>query len=401
MGFFTQGVHDMFDNLPNGLRKASRLPVTGRLMEATAAIQRLLGGNMATPPTANSQRGHEPPIIDGLAERMETVKTRVANGPPKALRNVAGKVSLRDLVRGKAGVSSISIVVPDGARFLSATFTNDAGSRPYKLYVPSGYRAGQLVPLVVMLHGCTQSMDDFAAGTRMNEIAEERNALVVYPGQTGAANMQKCWNWFNKSDQGPGAGEPSLIAGITRKVMADYTVDPKRVYVAGLSAGGATAAIMGEAYPELYAAIGVHSGLACGAAHDMPSAFAAMRQGATGKIDDSGPRNRVIPAIVFHGDQDTTVNRRNGDFVVAQAMGASRLEKYVEEGKVPGGHAYTRTVHTSASGGPVIEQWVIQGASHAWAGGSPLGSYTDPRGPNATKEMMRFFLEHPRTYESE
>jgi poly(hydroxyalkanoate) depolymerase family esterase len=400
MGFSTQGIHDMFDNLPNILRKASRLPVTGRLMEATAAIQRMLGGNTEMPPTVSLQGGHEPPIIDGLAERMETVKTKVASRPPKELRNVVGKVSLRDLVRGKAGGSSVSIVVPDGAQFLAATFTNDAGSRPYKLYVPSGYRAGQLVPLIVMLHGCTQSPDDFAAGTRMNEVAEERNALVVYPGQTGAANMQKCWNWFSKSDQGRGTGEPSLIAGITRKVMADYTVDPKRVYVAGLSAGGATAAIMGEAYPELYAAIGVHSGLARGAARDMPSAFAAMRQGATGKIDDSGPRNRVIPAIVFHGDQDTTVNLRNGDFVVAQAMGISQLEKCVEEGKVPGGHAYTRTVHT-ASGRPVIEQWVIRGASHAWAGGSPLGSYTDPRGPDATNEMMRFFQEHPHTYESE
>jgi poly(hydroxyalkanoate) depolymerase family esterase len=401
MGFFTQGVHDMFDNLPNGLRKTGHLPVTGRLMEATAAIQRMLGGNMKTPPTVNAEGGHEPPIIDGLAERMETMKTTAASAPPKALRNVVGKVSLRDLVRRKAGVSSAPIVVPDGAQFLAATFTNDAGSRPYKLYVPSGYRAGELVPLIVMLHGCTQSPDDFAAGTRMNEIAEERNALVVYPGQTGAANMQKCWNWFSKSDQGRGTGEPSLIAGITRKVMADYTVDPTRVYVAGLSAGGATAAIMGKAYPELYAAIAVHSGLACGSAHDMPSAFAAMRQGVPGKIDDPGPRTRVIPAIVFHGDQDTTVNRRNGDFVVAQATGISQLKKHVEEARVPGGHAYTRTVHTCASGHPVIEQWVIQGASHAWAGGSPLGSYTDPRGPDATKEMMRFFLEHPRTYESE
>jgi poly(hydroxyalkanoate) depolymerase family esterase len=252
-----------------------------------------------------------------------------------------------------------------------------------------------------MLHGCTQSPDDFAAGTRMNAAAEEYTCLVAYPGQTISANLQKCWNWFSEGDQQRDSGEPSLIAGITREVMHDYQIDPQRVYVAGLSAGGAAAAVMGDAYPDLYAAIGVHSGLACGAARDMPSAFAAMQRGSDGSVPAagaarSGSQWRVVPAIVFHGDRDTTVNPRNGEAVVAQSAQSAALRSRAEEGQVPGGYAYRRTLHAEANGQTVIEQWVIHGAGHAWFGGSPTGSYTDPRGPDATREMLRFFLEHPR-----
>lgn len=387
-GIPSRGMHDMFDNLPIGFHKATRLTGARRLMEATAAIQRMLGGQMEMPSAENPKNGSEPFTIDGMAERVAPVNADVIGRRP-----LLGKVNLRDLVRRKAGGAAGSVAVPNGAQFLAATFANDAGIRPYKLYVPSGYRAGQPVALIVMLHGCTQSPDDFAAGTRMNEVAEERNVLVVYPGQTEAANMQKCWNWFRESDQRRGTGEPSLIAGITREVMADYTVDPQRVYVAGLSAGGAAAAIMGKTYPDLYAAIGVHSGLACGAARDMPSAFTAMRQGSSGNVDVAG--ERIVPTIVFHGDRDMTVDLRNADFVIAQAAGVAMLTTYLLEGIVPGGSTYSRTVHTDASGRPMIERWVVHGAGHAWAGGSAAGSYTDPRGPDATREMMRFFLEQP------
>ena len=282
---------------------------------------------------------------------------------------------------------------PDhGGRFLSKSFSNEAGTRPYKVYVPASYR-GEPVPMVVMLHGCSQSPDDFAAGTGMNDAAERSGCLVVYPGQTAQAQPQKCWKWFSAGDQQRGSGEPSLIAGITRQVMQDYAVDPRRVFVAGLSAGGAAAAIMGAAYPELYAAIGVHSGLACGAARDLPTALAVMKRGGDGVRAAAG--GRIVPAIVFHGERDTTVSPLNGDDVISQSTRGAGLRRAVLPRRVEGGRDCTRTNFTDAAGRVVTEQWLIHGAGHAWSGGRAAGSFTDPSGPDATAEMLRFFGEHP------
>ncbi|MER2268197.1 extracellular catalytic domain type 1 short-chain-length polyhydroxyalkanoate depolymerase [Methylobacterium oxalidis] len=286
-----------------------------------------------------------------------------------------------------------SVPVPDGARFEERTFSSDAGSRTYKVFVPSGY-TGQALPVVVMLHGCTQDPDDFAAGTRMNDLAEEQTFLVVYPRQPQSANMQKCWNWFNAGDQRREGGEPSLIAGIALAVVEEFSADRTRIYVAGLSAGGAAAAIMAETYPDLFAAAGIHSGLACGAAKDMPSAFAAMSGGGAIRPRGSGS---AVPTIVFHGDSDRTVNPVNGDQVIAQAKPKVPLNTKVTSGKAPGGMAYTRTVQADDTGRDVLEQWLLHGAGHAWSGGSAAGSYTDSRGPDASREMMRFFLAHTNT----
>ena len=276
-------------------------------------------------------------------------------------------------------------------RFVEAEFTNASGARPYRLYVPSRYEAGTPVPLVVMLHGCTQSPDDFAAGTRMNALAERDGFLVCYPAQTASANGQRCWNWFSADDQRRGRGEPSLIAGITREIMTRYAVDPHRVYVAGLSAGGALAATMGQTYPDLYAAVGVHSGLACGAAHDVSSAFSAMRKGG------GAPRREAdaagVPTIVFHGDRDQTVNPVNADEVATQTLNGADVRIWVEDGQVEGGHGWRRTRHLGPDGRAIVEVWAVHGAGHAWSGGSAAGSYTDPQGPDASGEMLRFFAE--------
>ena len=296
-------------------------------------------------------------------------------------------------LRGPIGRAppSTSDIVPDGARFIEGTFSNAAGSRTYKLFIPSRSQ-GQQLPLVVMLHGCTQSPDDFAAGTRMNFLAEEQNCFVVYPEQPSGANQAKCWNWFRTGDQRRGEGEPSLIAGITRQIMRDHAIDPKRVYVAGLSAGGAAAAIMGATYADLYAAVGIHSGLACGAASDLPSALAAMRQG--NGSEAIRKTSSALPTIVFHGDGDTTVHPNNSDRILEQSAKATSPTTKVLRGQVPNGHAYTRTILTDGGRLAISEHWNIHGAGHAWSGGSPTGSYTDPRGPDATREMLRFFLEH-------
>jgi poly(hydroxyalkanoate) depolymerase family esterase len=282
---------------------------------------------------------------------------------------------------------------PGAGDFLRRSYRCEAGARNYRLYVPSGYR-GEPVPLVVMLHGCKQSAEDFAAGTRMNTHAEEIPLLVAYPEQSAAANSSRCWNWFRPEDQQRGHGEPALIAGITQRVINDFAVDPARVYVAGLSAGGAAAAIMGSAYADLYAAVGVHSGLACGAAQDIPSAFAAMRNG--GRVQPATGGIPLVPTIVFHGDQDVTVNPQNAEMILAEAAVGVELEQRIERDQVPGGYAYTRTRYIDRTGSVLIESWVVHGEAHAWSGGSRGGSYTDPNGPDATREMLRFFGNHFR-----
>ncbi len=332
-------------------------------------------------------------------------------------------VAARDMGVSKAepalpGPAAHSERATPGA-FVTRQFRNQAGARAYKLYVPAASpNASEPMPLVVMLHGCTQSPDDFAAGTQMNRLAEQQGFIVVYPEQAANANGSKCWNWFQAQDQVRDSGEPSLIAGITREVAANYPVDPRRIYVAGLSAGAAMAVILGETYPELYAGVGAHSGLPYAAAHDMPSAFAAMAGGRGGLPDlsslpglsklpgaASGARKKAkqfVPTIVFHGDQDHTVGQGNGAEIVQQATsalareaGAHTLTPSTQDGVAPGGRGYSRTTYSDGQGHARIESWVLHGAGHAWAGGDASGSYTDATGPDASAEMVRFFLGQP------
>ncbi|MGO4381143.1 PHB depolymerase family esterase [Pseudoduganella sp. RAF19] len=277
------------------------------------------------------------------------------------------------------------------AQFINGEFRNRAGARSYKLYIPSTF-TGEPMPLLVMLHGCTQDPDDFATGTQMNAVAEERRCIVVYPAQSASANHTRCWNWFSALDQKRGQGEPSIIAGIARQVMARYPVMKGQVYVAGLSAGGAMAVIVGTLYPELFSAVGVHSGLPFASARDLPSALSAMRRGASSAREANSAGQ---PIIVFHGDQDRTVHPVNGEELIAQGLRSHPLGGSANParlaGRVPDGHEFTLTAHWLEDGSPLGEHWVIHGAGHAWSGGSEAGSYTDARGPDASREMMRFF----------
>jgi poly(hydroxyalkanoate) depolymerase family esterase len=284
-------------------------------------------------------------------------------------------------------------------QYLLRKHAGAAGARDYKLYVPSAYR-GRPLPLLVMLHGCNQDPDDFARGTGMNQAAEELGFLVAYPAQSRQASRMGCWQWYQAEHQGRGNGEPAIIAGITREVMKHYAIDSKRVYVAGLSAGASMAVILGMTYPDLYAAVGAHSGLAYQGADNVYAAIFAMRRGVpTRRRTDREIRRAGPPTIVFHGDRDRTVHPDNGMQVMSHSapnsaggVPAEEVSMLVKRGRSDGGLEYTRTAWLDGSQRPVAEHWLVRGLGHAWSGGNPEGSYTDAKGPNATREMLRFFL---------
>lgn len=330
-----------------------------------------------------------PPRADRMRKPLsEVIATLRSGGMGQGLQGLKGLPGLGQ----PAGMPNLP--VPEGAEFLDQRYACAAGARRYRLYVPSTASEG-LRGLIVMLHGCTQNPEDFAAGTGMNALAEERRLLIVYPAQTGGDNSMSCWNWFRPGDQLRDSGEPAIIAGLTTSLRDQYAIPEDRVFVAGLSAGGAMAAIMGETYPELYGAIGVHSGLAYGSANDVMSAFAAMRGQAgiertasrNGGAADAGPR-----MIVFHGSADTTVHPSNARRIIAGNGGGSSKTARTEHGASGDTRAYSRLVTEQDDGAIGSECWMIEGAQHAWSGGNPSGSYTDPRGPNASEAMVRFFL---------
>jgi poly(hydroxyalkanoate) depolymerase family esterase len=433
----------MSDIRYDGMVEATRLTREGRLAEATALIQRSLGRRPVAPevpprtvdgpgpievtfriageprvipdaslatsgPVAGStaEAQVEPAVVAAPESRAHRVRTGRDSDTPELVS--PGALLRPGVLTKRSGGGPIrrpvarGAVAPAAGRWLEGSHTDAVGTRSYKLYVPGGYRR-QALPLVVMLHGCTQDPDDFAAGTGMNFLAEAGGFLVVYPAQAASANPSRCWNWFQAADQRRDRGEPALIAGITRQVMAEYHNDPARVYVAGLSAGGAMAAIMSAAYPDLFAAVGVHSGLAPGSAHDLPSAFQAMHgQGRQAEHPGAGG---VPPMILFQGDADPTVHPGNADQLVGQwtatgpsssSPGGAAPATSMRRGRAAGGRDYTCATYHDGRGRTVVEHWTVHGAGHAWSGGSRNGSYTDPGGPDASRELVRFFREHPR-----
>ena len=387
------------------MTEATRLTREGRLAEATALIQQTLASpavpwRMPDAPSAGEETGSTP--------------SRYPDGPRPALsagqgtklrRALPGWLTRRRTLPSQDGATLIRpnrpatpAVKRQAGQFEVFSYANAAGTRDYRLYVPSGHDGAPL-PLVVMLHGGTQDAATFAAATGMNDLAERQGFLVAYPEQPASANPGKYWNWFVPGHQRRDAGEPSLIAGITRQVIERYGADTTRVYVAGFSAGGAMAAVMAAVYPDLYAAAGVHSGLPYAAAGDMASAFAAMKQGLS---RPAGSTARPVPLIVFHGDRDTTVASANAAGLIGDVLAAASPDgspgtppAVVTTGQVPGGRAYTRTRYQDPAGAALAERWIIHQGGHTWSGGVAHGSYTDPRGPDASAELIRFFNEHP------
>ncbi|VWX63384.1 Esterase [Burkholderiales bacterium 8X] len=391
---------------------ATRLTQGGDLQGATELIQRALLGKQDTGASSDAPQDRRWPedaaahiagrkVSPNARDMVLDVESRVvsAGAEPLAADPVSSPRTATETTEPK---SEPAAAEPE--RFVDGSFSHQGRALAYKLFVPARRAGSNESPrgLVVMLHGCTQNAADFAAGTRMNELAAAHDLLVLYPEQAQRANPQRCWNWFKPQHQKRGRGEPAVLAAMTRSIAEAHRVDPARVYIAGLSAGGAMADIMGRAYPDLFAAVGVHSGLPAGAAKDVVSALSVMRSGPQGSSSSSpaagsGP---LPPTIVFHGDADATVHPSNGTAVAGAARGhedrSAASPPQVTDGRSPRGQSYTRTTYGESTGQAAVEHWRLHGAGHAWAGGSASGSYTDARGVDASAEMLRFFLAHPR-----
>lgn len=403
----------MTHDFATAMARALEQTRAGDPAEATRTIQAALASRSgrgqsrdqdATPGAWRPERTSAGRIVD--AEVIEQRHGRGSVPNPEAAKAPAvksgdGNRSLREVVdllswgrkgqmpmRAPAATRLKPPSMPQGARYETRRFSCAAGSRDYFLYVPAALPEGPQ-GVVLMLHGCTQDADDFARGTDMNRVAERYGLIIAYPEQTRAHNTQACWNWFRPGDQGPNGGEPEILAGLARKLAAEFGIAEGRAFVAGLSAGGGMAAILGITHPEIFSAVGIHSGLPHGAAHDVVSAFAAMRGDAASSPARSNPPVRTI---VFHGSADPTVHPANADRIVEAAAAGSRVIHSHESGRSRGGRIWSRTTASTPDGTALTEEWRIEGAGHAWSGGAAAGSYTDPTGPDASEEMVRFFM---------
>lgn len=285
--------------------------------------------------------------------------------------------------------------IPDGAQYLARTHRSASGARGYKLYVP-GSKPKRPAGLILMLHGCNQGADDFALGTHMNALAEKHGLVIAYPSQSARHNAASCWNWFKPAHQQRGAGEPAILASLTRKLMREFGLDRDAVFVAGLSAGGGMASILADVYPDIFSAAGIHSGVARGTARNVISAMRVMRKG--GATPPGAPvfaaSGARVRRIVFQGDADRTVHPSNADTIIAAAMGSDAVPAKVGNRTVRG-RGYVRSDYAGPDGAILIELWMIEDAGHAWSGGRKAGSYTDSKGPDASAQMVRFFLANP------
>jgi poly(hydroxyalkanoate) depolymerase family esterase len=307
---------------------------------------------------------------------------------------------------------------PDGAaaatagRVMAGSYANSAGTLAYEAFVPDsvGGEGGKRVPLVVALHGCTQTAAGFRALTRLDELAAKRGFVVVFPEQPKSRNQLGCWNWFQQDHMQRGAGEPSMIAGITNEVLQRYPIDPDRVYVTGLSAGGAMASVMGATYPDLFAAIGV----AAGCEYAAGAACAGYKgtdpeQSARAAYQAMGSLARPVPFIVFQGDKDKTVPPENADQLVQSGQAiADWADDGARNSSIParpsrtsagwnqGGRSYTLRHYKDGHGHELAQYWMVHGMEHAWSGGDATQPYADPAGPDATAAMYDFFMDHAK-----
>lgn len=396
--------------ITTAMRRAAKLTRAGKPVSATSAMQKAIGAAMIKP--ALTSMGAMANLTTGAPKtakkprKAAVQKPRAQTTPRVSARDRRLGTVLKHLQTARAWMprrlsasgaihTSEPPAVPQGAQYLQRAHTCTAGSRDFTLYLPTK----QSVPpkgLIVMLHGCTQTPDDFARGTNMNAVAQKHGLAVAYPAQTDSHNARSCWNWFTPTSQARGAGEPAILASLAGELMQEFGLDRTQVFVAGLSAGGAMAEILVNSYPDVFSAAGVHSGLPRGAATSVMSALSAMRSG--GETVKASRRKKKSPSdkdesvrrIIFHGDDDATVHPSNAAQIAIGAVGARKPVQFSP--KTAAGRAYTRSEYRAPDGSVDVELWQIKGAGHAWSGGKTSGSFTDPAGPNASAEMVRFFL---------
>lgn len=393
-------------SMPPNMANALALVREGRLQEASELLMGNSSDAAAGRPGVTRMQPQPGARVSDLAARgfanMHDVLSQldVHAGSPSVAPARSAAAQATSAHRSEPRTQAAAPSASEPGRFERVAFTHQGVSHPYLLYTPRTPAPTGGRPLIVMLHGCTQDAQDFARGTRMNATAEAAGALVLYPTQSKTANANGCWNWFRPEDQQADAGEPALLLAMVQHAKDAQAVDAKRVYVAGLSAGGAMAAVLAHQYPAVFAAVGVHSGLPPGAATTMMGALSAMKSGAKGwRAPRPNGEARAVPMIVLHGDADRTVHHRNAEQLLQGASeGIATTVQTQDEGVSSDGQRYTRTcaVDPAASGQVVAEHWVLHGAGHAWSGGDARGSHASANGVNASAEMLRFFLAHPR-----
>lgn len=357
------------------MQKALSLVRAGRLQDATACIQ----SSLAAGPGDHS----EPAVLPArLPARRIDVQELAFEPSAPIIRPTFPSESKGSTLTGDRGLRVI-----EPSRVIESALVTKIGPLAYRLFVPERSASEGRAPLLVMLHGCQQNARDFAAGTQMDRVAGQEGYFVLYPEQSGRANPAACWNWFKHTHQSRERGEPQALVALIAHLLGAYKIDASRVYVAGLSAGAAMAAILGEQYPEVFSAVGVHSGLPTGMARSLPDALQSMQ----GHRSPAALKPAALPTIVFHGDADSTVSPQNG----VHFANALSLDPDTSVETLDGllGRPFARRIYRSKEGLLIGEYWSIQGAGHAWSGGHSSGSYADPIGPNASAEMMRFFRE--------
>ncbi|CAN5216054.1 PHB depolymerase family esterase [soil metagenome] len=356
-------------------------------------------------------------IAKAKAPRVKAAGAKSATTSPRAKPRVASPPGTVRLSKPRVGRAlAPASLQPPGlwSRFYQSASSTDHRASPrrmeYWLYIPDGVKK-DLMPLVVMLHGCEQSASQFAQGTRMNQLAAKKGFAVLYPQQSRKENASRCWNWYDKTNQ-DGGGEASMIVGVVQKVREKFPIDASRIYIGGMSAGAAMANIIALRHPQLIAAVGLHSGAVFGEAQSALGAIAVMQHGSRNAnfgtlhaaLGGAGAQQK-IPAILIHGERDFVVRSVNMAHAAKQFRVLNQLSGESDE-PVISEHPRVATASQSRNAYKTFDYFdgrklivrvcEIAQLDHAWSGGDCSLRFNACEGPDASLMMWNFFALHRR-----